>query len=106
MDPTRAAYPTPLTSPVAPGFPPGLLKAGDDQQLSLPEQLNALSYVRGEPGLRALLQALLTRMDMKALVSRLEGHHRDLQLVWMEVQSLSERFTTGDTSLASLENRR
>lgn len=60
----------------------------------------------GELDLRALLQALPMRADMEAMVSHLEEVHcRDLKLVWTQVQQLSDRLTTDETSLASLEDR-
>lgn len=93
-----AAYPAPLTSPVA----LGLLDSVDAQQMNLLEQLNASPSVLGT--LILVLQAPPTWVDIEALVSRLEDR-RDLQLVQTEVQSLSYRLTTGKMSLASLENR-
>lgn len=97
MDSAIMAYNTSLTPPDVPGSPPGLLESMDDQRRSLPEQLNSPSSVRGDPKLRALLQALPTRMDMEALVSRLsEGHPRDIQLVPKEVHSFSEIYYRRD----------
>lgn len=78
-----ATHTTPLTTSGVPGS----LEPWDEQQLTTPEQLSAPLSVLGDPDLR---------------VSRLEDvHHWDLQLVWTEVQSLSDRLTIGETSHVS-----
>lgn len=56
--------------------------------------------------LRSILQALPTKADIEALVSRIEeAHSHDIQEVKEEVQSLAIRVETGETSVTSLEHR-
>lgn len=73
---------------------------------SAPEQSNTKQTGLGELDLKALLQALPTRSEMEATVSRLEEVHRkDLQMVRTEVQVLVDRFTIEETAVAALEDR-
>lgn len=56
--------------------------------------------------IRALLQALPTPADMEALIYRMgETHRRDLQSIRIDVQSLSDRICTGETTQTALEKR-
>lgn len=56
--------------------------------------------------IREMLQALPTQMAIEALILRLEEtHRRDIQEVHGEVSTLSERVSTGEVSVSSLENR-
>lgn len=53
-----------------------------------------------------MLQALPMRADIEALILRIEeAHSRDLREVRTELHSLTDRVTTGETSLSSLESR-
>lgn len=55
------------------------------------QQPSPLPPASGDLDLRALLQALLTRMDIEALVYRLEEVHlREIHLVWVDAQLLSD----------------
>lgn len=54
--------------------------------------------------LQALLHALPTKVDIESLIGRLEKQHRkDLIEVKRDMQSLSTRLTSEESSLASLE---
>lgn len=56
--------------------------------------------------IRALLQALPTRMDIEALILRLEEtHRRDIQEVRGEVSTLADRITSGEELVTTLERR-
>lgn len=84
------------------GFPEYLAS----QPLASPGLSAPLPSVMGDPDLRAFLQALPTWSDMEVLVLCLEeAHHRDIHSVKADVQLLSERISTGETSLSSLESR-
>lgn len=55
--------------------------------------------------LRALLRALPTKTDIETLIARLkELHRQDLQAVMSDVQCLSDRLSTRETTLATLEH--
>lgn len=59
--------------------------------------------LRADVKLRALLQALPTRSDIEAIVSRLEATHRkEIEVVRQEVQTLSDRMGSGESSVAAL----
>lgn len=53
-----------------------------------------------------LLQALPTKTEIEALILRLvDAHHQDIQAVRTDVQAISDRVSTGETSLSALEHR-
>lgn len=63
------------------------------------------SQSRLEDDLRAMLQALPTRADIEALIFCIEeAHGRDMQEVRNDLQSLTDRVSTRETSVSSLEN--
>lgn len=54
--------------------------------------------------LRAMLQALPTRSDIEALILLIEeAHSRDIQEVKTELHSISDRVSTRETLITSLE---
>lgn len=64
-----------------------------------------LTY-RADAELRSLLQALPTRADIEALIGRVEEMHRqELRAVKTDVQALTTRLATGESTLSMLEQR-
>lgn len=62
--------------------------------------------LRVDAELRALLQALPIRADIEAIVSRLEASHsQEIAVLRQEVQTLSDRMDSGESSVATLERR-
>lgn len=62
--------------------------------------------VGADAELKAILQALPTRADIEALVGKVEAAHRkELRAVKQEVQLLNTRLSSGETTLAALEQR-
>lgn len=56
--------------------------------------------------LRSLLQALPTRVDIEALIVRIEeAHSRDITEVRADLHTLTDRVASGESSVSSLENR-
>lgn len=56
--------------------------------------------------IRSLLQALPTRSDIEALILKLEEtHRRDIQEVRGEISNLTERVSTGESSVSLLSDR-
>lgn len=56
--------------------------------------------------LRTLLQALPTKADIEVLIPRVkEANHKDLQVVWTEVQVLPDRFTAEETATTALKKQ-
>lgn len=61
---------------------------------------------RADAELKAILQALLTRADIEALVGKVEAaHKREIRAVKQDVQALSTRLSAGECSLVTLEQR-
>lgn len=109
---TVAATPGGLANPALscsaakPGSASGTQSSMDGQQQRSPGLREALPTESMEMDLRALMQALPTRADLEAMMARLEEVHRgDLKVVQTEVEQLTARLTTEESSLASLENR-
>lgn len=82
---------------------PALFRS-ESQELSQPSHTPLT--LRADAELRALLQALQMRADIEAIVSRLEAsHHQEIAVVRQEVQTLSDRMDSGESSVAALEWR-
>lgn len=77
-----------------------------DSFLGTPDPTCPSGLQRLDTDIRALFQALPTKMEIKALILRIEDAHRkDIQVVRMDVQALSDRVNNGETSLSVLEHR-
>lgn len=62
--------------------------------------------LRADAELGSLLRAFPTGSDIEALVNRLEASHRkEITKVRLEVQLLSDRMTTGESSVSKIEKR-
>lgn len=68
--------------------------------------LTGLRSAGGDTELWALLKALPTKTDIESLLSRTETqHHKEIQEVRGELQTLSTRLSAGETSVSDLEHR-
>lgn len=64
---------------------------------STQEQPASTLSAMGEGDIKDFLQPLPTHADMKTLILHIEEEHcRDFQAIWVQVQSLADRISTGE----------
>lgn len=97
---TPARTPTPATQNLD-NTVPAIFHTDSQESIS-----HAPLTLRADAELRALLQALPTRADIEAILNRLEeSHKQEIAAVRHDVQTLSERMDSGETSVATIEQR-
>lgn len=74
----------------------------DSSEAADPSQADVTATLEGD--IQALLRALPTRQNIKALILRVEETHRqDIQAVRTDINVLAEKVNAGEESVSSLE---